>query len=99
MPQALPLFIFFGCFPIAGGCRKQLAHASLAGKSRTQPIRASLWNVGLGEVQKERKRKNSFLIGPSLVLDVPPLGFRSFELNIDPGSFKMQILFSSREYI
>lgn len=32
VPQALPLFIFFGGFPIAGRCRKQLAHGSLAGK-------------------------------------------------------------------
>jgi hypothetical protein len=32
MPQALPLFIFFGCFPIAIRCRKQLAQLWLAGK-------------------------------------------------------------------
>ena len=49
--------------------------------------------------KKEKEKNKNFLISPSLVPDVPPPGVHSFELNIDPCSFEMQILFSSGKYM
>lgn len=69
MPPALPLFVFFGYFPTADGCRKQSAPDWLVGGTQGTTNDKWLQNVGLWEAQEDKKTVSSLADFWCLALD------------------------------